>query len=86
MDGLLYPASLVVIALLALTFFKSNNNILMVIVIVIGIYIVYSHETGYTATDFKNEMVESVDESVGKYNKSHENKGFDETSAKEAME
>ena len=86
MDGFLYPASLVVIALLALTFYKGNNNILMIIVLAIGAYIIYSHETGYTATDFKNEMIESVDESVGNFNKSHENKGFDEGSAKKAVE
>lgn len=31
--------------------------------IVIAIYVVYSHETGNTATNFKNDVVESINES-----------------------
>jgi uncharacterized membrane protein len=78
MDGILYPASLILIALLAFTFNRSNNNILMIIVLAIGIYIIYSHETGHTATDFKNEMIESIDESAEKFSKSHGTERYNE--------
>lgn len=45
----------------------------MLIVLAIGAYIVYSHETGYTATDYKNEMVESLDEAAkSKYQHEYE--------------
>ena len=68
MDGFLYPASLILLALLAFTFNRTNNSILATIMVIIAIYIVYSHETGDSATDWKNEMVESLDKSVGNYN------------------
>lgn len=85
MDGFLYPASLILIALLAFTFNRSNNNILMILVLVIGAYIIYSNETGNTATDFKNEMVESIDESAGKFSKSRGTEGYDSAKAAEAV-
>lgn len=72
MDGMLYPASLVLLAVLAFTFNQTHNTKLALIMIVIGIYVVYSHETGYTATDFKNEMVKSIDKSAADYNPSYE--------------
>jgi hypothetical protein len=77
MDGLLYPASLGIIALLAYVFYQNNSKLMMVVVLAIGAYIIYSHETGYTATHFKNEMLETVDKSVGNYNKEHGIEKFD---------
>ncbi len=68
MDGFLYPASLILLALLAFTFNRTNNTFLAAIMIIIGIYVVYTHETGDSATDWKNDMVESLDKSVGNYN------------------
>jgi Ca2+-dependent lipid-binding protein len=65
MEGMMYPLSLVVIALLAFFFNQSNNSTIVLILIVFGIYIVYSHETGNTATDFKNDLVEEVNEASG---------------------
>jgi hypothetical protein len=67
MDGILYPASLVLLAILAFTFNQTNNTKLAITMILVGIYLVYSHETGYTATDFKNDMVGKMDESVGTF-------------------
>lgn len=72
MDGILYPASLVLLAILAFTFNQTNNTKLAIIMILVGIYLVYSHETGYTATDFKNDMVGKMDESVGTFTPSYE--------------
>ena len=62
MDGMLYPISIVLLAIFAFTFYKSNNTILAMILVVIGIYIIYSQETGHTATEFKNDMVDTVHE------------------------
>ncbi|MCW8954923.1 MAG: hypothetical protein OQK48_08255 [Sulfurimonas sp.] len=83
MDGFLYPVSLLVVALLVFSFYRTHNNILALIVLFVGIYIVYTHETGKTATDWKNEIVESVDESVGTYNSSH---GIDKLDPKKIKE
>lgn len=85
MDGILYPASIVLIAILAFVFNRSNNNVLMIVVLLIGAYIIYSNETGQTATDYKNDMVKSIDESVGNYNKSHGIEKFDEEKIKEKV-
>ena len=85
MDGLLYPASLVLLAVLAFTFNQTNNSKLVLIVVAIAAYIVYTHETGNTATDFKNDMVKSMDESVGNYGERHGIDGLDEQKAKEAI-
>jgi len=85
MDGIMYPASLVLLALLAFTFNQSNNTKLALLMLLIGIYIVYSQETGDTATDWKNDMVKSLDESAEDYSKSHGTEGYDATKAKEIV-
>lgn len=85
MDGYLYPASLILIVLLAFTFMKNNNTILMVLVLALGVYIVFSHETGHTATEFKDEIVESIDKSAEKFSKSYDTEGYDASKAKEAV-
>ena len=64
MDGMLYPISIVLLAIFAFTFYKSNNTILAMILVVIGIYIVFSQETGHTATEFKDDMVDSTKEAT----------------------
>lgn len=71
MDGMIYPASLVVIAALAFIFYRNKSPMLMLIVLAVGAYIVFSHETGYTSKDFKSQIAESIDESVKDYDKSH---------------
>lgn len=85
MDGFVYPASLILIALLAFIFNRNNNNILMIVVLAIGVYIIYSHETGQTATDFKNEMIESIDESAGEYSRSRGVERFDVKKVEETV-
>lgn len=64
MDGIMYPVSLIVIAIMAFSFNRNNNSFLMIFVLLVGVYIIYSHETGHTATEFKNNMVQSIDESA----------------------
>lgn len=85
MDGWLYPVSLVVVAVMAFTFFQNHNGKLALLMLVLGIYIVYSHETGYTATDFRNETVKSLDESADEWAKEHGTGGFDEKGAQKEV-
>ena len=86
MDGTLYYFALLVIALIAFQLNRTNNTILMLIVLSIGAYIIYVHETGHTATDFKNEMVESLDESTRGYEKEQESEGLDLKQTVEEMD
>lgn len=58
---------------------QYNNNLLALIALVIGIYIVYSHETGFTATDFRHEMVESIDKNTYDYTKETDIKEVEKT-------
>ena len=74
---MLYPASLLLLAFLTFTFYKSRNPILSLIALGIGIYIIYSHETGYTATKFKDEMIDSLDKSARGYSETHGTEGYD---------
>lgn len=85
MDGMMYTVSLVLVALLAFTFFQNNSTKLMLLVLAVGIYIIYSHETGHTATAFKNEMIESIDKSASKFSKSHGTEGFDAKKAEDLV-
>ncbi len=67
MDNLLYIGSLILVALLIFTFNRTNSTKLMLLAIAVGAYIIYSHETGHTATEFKNRMINSVDKSAEKF-------------------
>lgn len=85
MDGIMYPISLIVIAILAFSFNRNNNTFLMMFVLAVGAYIIYSHETGHTATEFKNNMVQSINESAGNFSKKHGTEGFDAKKEEEAV-
>ncbi|MFA6192596.1 MAG: hypothetical protein WC665_09615 [Sulfurimonas sp.] len=67
MDNLIYIGSLILVALLIFTFNRTNNTKLMLLAVAIGAYIIYSHETGHTATEFKDKMINSVDKSAEKF-------------------
>lgn len=71
MEDYIYPASLVVVAAMALIFYRSKSNGLMLITILIGAYLVYSHETGFDSSTLKQNIAESIDESVKDYDESH---------------
>lgn len=68
MSGMMYYGALVVLALFIFSMLRTNHGGMALIGLVIGIYIVYSHETGHTATEFKNDMVQKIDENAPKYN------------------
>ena len=77
MEGIIYPASIIFLAVLAFVFYQNRNTLLMFIAIAVGVYIVYSQETGNTATDFKNEIINSIDDSAKEFDEAHSNKSFD---------
>ena len=83
MDDFSYPLSLALIAILAIIFYRNNSSLLMLLIISLGAYIIYSHETGYTATNFKDEFIETIDESVGEYGKSHGIDSFEDEELEE---
>ncbi len=76
MDGWMYPLSLLIVALMAFTFYQNNSMKMMLLMLAIGVYIIYSHETGYTATDYKNEVIESIDKSAKEFVKPMEKPAF----------
>ena len=86
MDGILYPASLLLLAILAYTFNQTNNTKLALLAILIGVYIVYSQETGNTATAWKNDAVDSVSGSAENFGKSRGIEGFDAEKLKDNIE
>ena len=61
----LYPATIVILLILAYMQWQINAKKTMVLVLVVLAYIVYSHETGQTLTQVKDEAIKSFDESVG---------------------
>jgi ABC-type transport system involved in Fe-S cluster assembly fused permease/ATPase subunit len=86
MDGLLYYGSLLLIVSLAYMFFQNNNSLLLLICVAIGIYIVYTHETGHTATEFKNDMVNSINEEAEGFNEKKGIERFDPQKMKDEVD
>ncbi len=86
MDGILYPASLLLLAVLAFTFNQTNNSKIALVMILMGVYLIYSHETGNTATSFKNDLVHDLDESAGNFSDKRGIKGYDDTESKNLLE
>ncbi|MGE4396014.1 MAG: hypothetical protein AB7D34_01015 [Sulfurimonas sp.] len=78
MDGIPYTVSLIVIAIMAFALYRGNSFKLMFLVLAVGVYIIYSHETGNTATKYKDEMLESIDKSARDFSKSRGTEGYDE--------
>ena len=85
MDDIMYPASLLIIAILVFILNQNNNSKLALFMLFIGIYIVYSHETGNTATYFKNNMVNSIDDEAESFVKSYDIEGYDADKTKETV-
>ncbi|MBW6488976.1 hypothetical protein [Sulfurimonas sp.] len=79
MDGSLYPVSLLVVAVMAFYFYRTNNVKLMLFALVVGIYIIYSHNTGVTITDYKNEVVDSISDSATEFVKERNIEGYNES-------
>jgi hypothetical protein len=67
----LYPGTIVVLLILAYMQWQINAKKTMAVILVILGYIIYSHETGHSLTEVKDNAVGSFDEAVGnsKYEK-----------------
>jgi len=68
MEGMTYYGALLVIAIFIFSMLRTNHGGMALIGLLLGVYIVYSHETGHTATEFKNDMVQKIDEEAPVYN------------------
>ncbi|MDQ1267400.1 MAG: hypothetical protein QG560_43 [Campylobacterota bacterium] len=79
MDDSLYPVSLLVVIIMAFYFYRTNSIKLTAFALAVGVYIVYSHNTGYTATDYKNEVVDSITKSATEFVKDRNIDGYDES-------
>ena len=86
MEGIYYPISLLVLAVMAFSFNQTNNSKIALLMVLIGIYIVYSHETGNTVTEWKNDMVKSIDDSAGNFSEERGTGGYNETKSAELIE
>ncbi|QOP44776.1 hypothetical protein [Sulfurimonas paralvinellae] len=82
----MYLLSLLIIVVLVYFFFQHNNTLLLLITLAIGGYIVYSHETGHTATEFKNDMVNSINDEAQGFEGRKGIKRFDPQKMKEEVE
>lgn len=69
MDSLSYPVLLLVVALAVFAFNRNNSPKLMLLSLVIGVYIIYSHESGNSITTLKKEMIESIENSAKEFAK-----------------
>ncbi len=83
---MLYYGVLVLLIGLAYMFFQHNSTGLLLITVIIGIYIVYSHTTGNTATEFKNEVVNSINEEAQGFDDKKGIKRFDPGKMKKELE
>ncbi len=85
MEGYTYFFSLLIIALLSFVFFQQNNTVLMIITLAIGVYIIYSHETGHTATEYKNKVVKSINDEAEGFSQRKGIKKFDESQLEKSV-
>lgn len=82
----MYIFSIALLVVLAFVFNKNHNSKLSILMILIAIYVVYSHETGNTATNFKNGVVDSINESSQGLGDRYGVEGYDPQKAKDEME
>jgi len=82
----MYLLSLLIIIVLAYFFFQHNNTLLLLITLAVGAYIIYSHETGHTATEYKNEIVNSINDEAQGFDDKKGIKRFDPGKMKEDMQ
>ncbi len=64
MEGFIYPLSLVIAAALAFMFYRNNSYILMLLSIAALVYMIYSHETGFSSQNIKQQIADTIDESL----------------------
>ncbi|MDK9694532.1 MAG: hypothetical protein OEL19_09865 [Sulfurimonas sp.] len=67
MDEWMYPLSLAAMALMGFTFYQNSSMKMALLTAAIGVYLVYSHETGHTMADYKNDVIESIDKSAREF-------------------
>ena len=64
-ESWLYPATIVVLLILAYMQWQINAKKTMILILFVLGYIIYSHETGHSLTEFREQAVDDFDEAVG---------------------
>ena len=60
----MYYGGLVLIAILAWMSYQSDRMLMMLILLALGAYLIYSHQTGNTITDFADDTVNTIDKQL----------------------
>lgn len=86
-ESWLYPGTLIVLAILAYMQWQINAIKTMFLIFIVMGYIVWSHETGHSLGELRQEAVESFDDAVGnsKYGKHMKSDALDAEKANEAV-
>lgn len=86
-ESWLYPGTLVVLAILAYMQWQINAKKTMYLIFAVMAYIVWSHETGHTLGELRQDAVQSFDDAVGnsKYGKNMKSDVLDPEKAEEAV-
>ncbi|MEA1920355.1 MAG: hypothetical protein U9N52_10970 [Campylobacterota bacterium] len=78
MDGGVYYLALFAFSLAAVLFLKNDRWMLAFVFVALAGWTYYSHETGVTFNDLKQDLNEAVDESAhDKYDKKIGNKNYE---------
>jgi len=64
-ESWLYPGMIVVLLIFAFMQWRENATKTMIFILFVLAYIIYSHETGHSLGELKEEAIESFDEAVG---------------------
>jgi hypothetical protein len=78
MEGNMYYVVLVAFSVMALLSLKHDRWMFAFIFIVLATWVYYTHETGVTFNDLKNDLSDAVDESAQeRYESGIRNEGFE---------
>lgn len=61
----LYPASIVTLLIMEYMLWQMDQKFMMGVMFLIGVYIVWNHETGHTLGEYKRAVINDFDEAVG---------------------
>lgn len=64
-ESWLYPGTIVVLLILAYMMWQMNAKKMVLLILLVLAYIVYSHETGHTISEYSEEVGKSFDKAVG---------------------
>lgn len=86
-ESWLYPGTLIVLGILAYMQWQINAKKTMYLILAVMAYIVWSHETGHSLGELRQDAVQSFDEAVGnnKHAKKMKSEQLDPDAAEKAV-